>query len=149
MRAHTFTSELLLPCPVEPLFAFFSDPTNLQKITPDWLGFSMTSPAPIQMTAGALIEYRLRIHGFPVKWQTEITAWEPPYRFVDEQRHGPYRFWVHEHRFRAHGKQTLMTDLVRYAVPGGWLLDRLFVRRDVERIFRFREAKLKDIFGSG
>ncbi|HEY5913295.1 MAG TPA: SRPBCC family protein [Verrucomicrobiae bacterium] len=146
MRIHSFESELWLPQPVEQVFNFFSDATNLQKLTPDWLGFELLTPSPIQIGRGTLIDYRLSLHGIPVKWQTENTAWEPPHRFVDEQRRGPYLLWVHEHRFTARENGTLVNDLVRYAVPGGWLVDRLFVRRDVEKIFQFRRARLRELF---
>lgn len=142
----TFTDELWLPRPVEQVFGFFSDACNLQAITPAWLNFSILTPCPIQMRAGAVIDYRLRIRGVPVRWQTEITAWEPPFRFVDEQRRGPYRVWVHEHRFTARNGGTEMADAVTYAVPGGALVDLLFVRRDVERIFKFRREKLLELF---
>ncbi len=142
MKPRLFQSELWLPRPLPEVFAFFADARNLQTITPAWLDFAMLTPGPIAMRPGALIDYRLRIHGFGVRWQTEITAWEPPHRFVDEQRRGPYKLWVHEHRFEAQANGTLVRDSVRYAVPGGWLVDRLFVRRDVARIFRFREQRL-------
>jgi ligand-binding SRPBCC domain-containing protein len=97
------------------------------------------------MKAGTLIDYRLRIRGLPVRWQTEITAWQPPHRFVDEQKRGPYRLWVHEHRFESKAGGTLCTDHVRYAVPGGEWVHRLFVRRDVERIFAFRAVRLGEL----
>lgn len=142
----TLQSELWLPRPLAEVFEFFADPRNLQAITPDWLDFSIVTPAPIPMRRGALIDYRLRVHGFPIRWQSEITAWEPPHRFVDEQRRGPYRLWIHEHWFEARGGGTLVGDLVRYAAPGGWLVEWLFVRRDVEHIFQFRRQKLLAMF---
>ncbi len=83
----------------------------------------------------------------PVRWRSEITAWEPPFRFVDEQRRGPYRLWVHEHRFEERAGCTLARDHVRYAVMGGWVVDRLLVRPDVERVFEYRRAVLTRIFG--
>jgi len=97
------------------------------------------------MKAGTLIDYQFRIRGLPVRWRTEITAWQPPHRFVDEQKRGPYRLWVHEHRFEPNDGGTLCTDHVRYAVPGGKLVHRLFVRPDVERIFAFRAEKLRKL----
>ena len=147
MRLRTFDSEIWLPKPLAEVFAFFSDARNLQTLTPAWLDFSVLTPAPILMRPGTIIDYRLRLHGFPIRWQSEITAWEPPRRFVDEQRRGPYKCWIHEHRFEAREGRTLVTDSVRYAAPGGWLADWLFVRRDVERIFQFRREKLLALFG--
>jgi ligand-binding SRPBCC domain-containing protein len=146
MRARTLRSEIWLPSPLEQVFAFFADARNLQNITPDWLDFSIVTPTPIAMCSGALIDYRLKVHGFPIRWQSEITAWDPPRRFVDEQRRGPYKLWIHEHSFEELDGGTLVRDLVRYAAPGGELIERLFVRRDVERIFEFRRSKLLALF---
>lgn len=146
-KISTFSSEIWLPRPLEEVFAFFAEARNLQALTPAWLDFSVLTPAPILMRPGTIIDYRPRLRGFPIRWQSEITAWEPPRRLVDEQRRGPYKLWVHEHRFEAREDGTLVTDFVRYAAPGGWLVDRLFVRRDVERIFQFRRDKLLAQFG--
>jgi ligand-binding SRPBCC domain-containing protein len=98
------------------------------------------------MQKGCLIDYQLRVRGIPVRWRSEITAWEPPHRFVDEQRRGPYRLWMHEHVFEEHPEGTRVIDRVRYAVPGGQIIDRLFVRRDIETIFAFRRQKLLQVF---
>ena len=104
---------------------------------------------PLAMHPGALLEYRIRVHGIPVRWRTEITAWEPPLRFVDEQRRGPYRLWVHEHTFKEieHGgaSMTEVTDRVRYQVAP--LLNRLVVARDLRAIFTFRSETLLRLFG--
>jgi len=148
VKVFTFESQLGLASPIELVFDFFADARNLEAITPGWLSFKTLTPAPIKMQAGTLIDYKLRIHGVPVRWQTEITVWQPPHRFVDEQKRGPYRLWIHEHRFETKAGRTLCTDHVRYAVPGGELVHRLFVRRDVERIFTFRELKLRKLFGA-
>jgi ligand-binding SRPBCC domain-containing protein len=146
-RLFSLECRLVVPRPVAEVFDFFSDAGNLQAITPDWLDFSILTPRPIAMGAGAVIDYLLRVRGFPIRWRTEIPVWEPPHRFVDEQRRGPYRVWIHEHRFRARADGTEVVDFVKYLPPGGWLADRLFVRRDVETIFRHRQAKLREIFG--
>jgi ligand-binding SRPBCC domain-containing protein len=129
------------------LFTFFSDAHGLEELTPPWLKFSVLSPAPTQIEAGTLIDYRLRIHGLPLRWQSRITVWEPPLRFVDEQIRGPYRRWHHEHAFEEVEGGTLCRDVVDYAVPGGWLIHELLVRRDLLRIFRFRQQKLERRFG--
>ena len=82
-----------------------------------------------------------------MKWRSEITAWDPHYRFVDEQRKGPYRTWIHEHRFTAiDDNRTRIEDEVRYSVPGGEVINRLFVEPDLERIFTYRTRKLSEIF---
>jgi ligand-binding SRPBCC domain-containing protein len=146
MRLREFTTELWLPLPPEELFPFFADAANLQAITPPWLDFHVVTPAPIRMQAGALIDYRLRVHGLPLRWRTRINVWEPPHRFVDEQLRGPYRRWVHEHTFEARDGGTLARDHVSYAVPCDWLVHRWLVRPDVERIFRFRTSALRSKF---
>jgi len=143
-----FTLETLLfvPRPPEAVFPFFAEAGNLETLTPPWLRFEILTPLLIQMRAGALIAYRLRLHGIPVRWHSEITAWEPPRRFVDEQRRGPYRQWIHEHTFTDCKGGSEVRDFVRYSVPGGRLVDFLFVRHDVRRIFEYRARKLCALF---
>lgn len=138
--------EQWLPAPLEVVFAFFADASRLEEITPASLSFHVETPGPIEMVAGTLIDYRLRVHGIPLRWRSEITVWEPPLRFVDVQRIGPYRHWEHEHTFRAADGGTLVGDTVHYAVPGGSLVNRLFVKRDLERIFAHRQQVLGEHF---
>lgn len=137
----------------EKVFEFFADAGNLNSITPDWLGFRIVTPLPITMRIGTIIDYRLRVRGWPVKWRTRITAWEPPLRFVDEQVRGPYRLWRHEHTFVADRTGTLTIDRVEYAVPLqstpiGALSHRWWVRPELERIFNHRRNRLAELFGS-
>ncbi len=138
---------LWLPRPRAEVFPFFADAFNLERITPPWLRFEVLTRPPLAMRVGLRIDYRLRLRGLPLRWQSEITAWEPPHRFVDEQRRGPYRVWRHEHTFEERESGTLARDIVHYRVWGGALIDRLFVRRDVAKIFRFRQAAMADRFG--
>lgn len=130
----------------DELFPFFADAFNLELITPPFLKFRVNSPGPIRMEAGTAIDYRLRIHGIPVRWRSRITRWDPPHGFVDEQVRGPYRKWVHEHRFESVAGGTRMVDIVDYAAPGGRLVERLVVDRDVERIFAYRKRALEARF---
>ena len=146
MQIFDYKSELLIAGPLDQVFPFFGDAANLEVITPPWLNFKIITPRPVEMRVGAIIDYRLRVHGLPMRWRTLITCWEPPLRFVDEQLRGPYRVWVHEHTFESKGNKTLARDHVRYAPPGGWITDRLFVRRDVERIFAYRTEALRRRF---
>ena len=140
-------ARLRLAQPRPEVFAFFADAGNLETLTPPWLRFRILTPQ-VELRAGALIEYRLRVHGLPIRWKTEITAWEPPHRFVDEQLRGPYRLWVHEHTFEdAPGGGTLIRDRVRYRPPFGRLANWLIVERDVRTIFAYRSAALLRIFG--
>jgi ligand-binding SRPBCC domain-containing protein len=128
--------------PIDEAFAFYGDARNLERITPPWLGFQVTTPEPIKMGPGTLIEYRLRLHRVPVRWRTRITAWEPPRQFVDTQISGPYSLWEHTHTFEGDGPgATIIEDRVRYAIPFGPLgevANRLLVRRDLRQIFDYR-----------
>lgn len=148
LRIFYLNSEVLLPRPVGEIFAFFGDAGNLNELTPSWLRFSVVTPQPVEMRVGAVIDYKLRIHGIPIRWRSEITTWEPPHRFVDEQRRGPYRRWVHEHRFESCAEGTRVIDEVRYAVPGGVIVHKLFVGPDLRRIFGYRRERLVERFGS-
>lgn len=135
-----------VPAPLGEVFPFFADPMNLDLLTPPWLRFRILTPAPIAMEVGALIDYRLRLHGIPIRWRTEITAFEPPHRFVDRQVRGPYREWIHEHVFEEIGGQTIIIDNVHYAVLGGHIVDELFVKRDLRKIFDFRHQRIAEHF---
>jgi ligand-binding SRPBCC domain-containing protein len=140
-RVHTLEREQVLPLPPAQAFEFFADAFNLEAITPPWLNFAVDTPGPIDMRAGTLIRYRLRLHGVSVRWLTRIAAWEPGRRFEDVQVRGPYRFWHHRHTFDAHERGTIMRDRVRYALPFGplgALAHAALVRRDLRRIFDYR-----------
>ena len=149
MRIHEYQSELWLPLPPEQLFSFFADAANLDAITPPWLHFHIVTPPPIAMREGAQIDYRLRVHGIPLRWRTRINAWQPSHRFVDEQIRGPYLQWIHEHTLEARDGGTLACDVVRYAVPFYFIAHRWLVRPDVEKIFKYRAEALKRRFGDG
>ncbi len=132
----------------DDVFAFFASAENLEMMTPPWLQFRIVTQQPIQMQVGTRIEYVLRLHGVAINWISEITAWEPPFRFIDEQRRGPYRLWVHEHRFEEVENGTRVVDHVRYAVPGGALVHRLLVAPDLDKVFGFRRNRLAMLFGA-
>lgn len=142
MRIHLLERSQRVEVPIEQAFAFYGDDRNLEPLTPPWLHFEVTTPRPIAMGAGAQLEYRLRLHGVPIRWRTRIDAWEPPTRFTDFQEKGPYSIWEHTHIFEPVGETaTTIHDRVRYAIPLGpigSLAHALFVRRDLERIFDFR-----------
>ncbi|MEZ6241641.1 MAG: SRPBCC family protein [Phycisphaerales bacterium] len=141
-----------LPAPLAAVFPFFAEAHNLERLTPSFLRFHVLTPAPIEMRPGALIDYKLRVRGVPIRWRTEILDWRPPHRFVDVQLRGPYALWHHTHTFEDRGESTRCVDLVRYRPPGGplaGLVNGLVVQRDVESIFRFRMARLDEIFSAG
>ena len=135
-----------LPQPRESVFRFFSDARELEKLTPPWLQFSVLTPSPITIEAGTLIDYRLKLRGIPIRWQSLISSWEPPLRFVDRQTRGPYRRWHHEHIFESVEGGTLCRDIVDYDIIGGRLVHALFVRPDLLKIFAFRHARLNILF---
>lgn len=142
VRIHLLERRQRVELPPERAFAFYGDSANLEPLTPPWLHFEVTTPQPLVLGAGTLLDYRLKLHGVPIRWQTRIETWEPPYRFVDTQAKGPYALWEHTHLFESEGEEaTTIVDRVRYAIPYGplgALAHALFVRRDLERIFDFR-----------
>ena len=118
MAEHILKRELTLPRPREEVFAFFADAKNLELITPAQLNFKITSPQPIDLREGALIDYQLSLHGIPMSWRTEITTWDAPFRFVDTQLKGPYSQWIHTLTFtEIDANKTLIEDEVRYRLP--------------------------------
>lgn len=143
---YLLTAETLLAETPEQLFSFFGDAFQLERLTPPWLRFSVTTPRPIDMGEGTLIDYRLRLHGIPMRWRSKITAWSPPFRFVDEQVRGPYKYWIHEHSFTAEEDGTRVRDCVEYGVPLGRILHPLLVRRDLCQVFAYRATTLCDLF---
>jgi ligand-binding SRPBCC domain-containing protein len=152
-RIHVLERRQRIEGPVEQTFAFYGNALNLERITPPWLGFRVTTSAPIEMGVGTLIEYRLRLHRVPVRWRTRIEAWEPPRRFVDVQVRGPYSLWEHTHTFEEDGpRATIIHDRVRYSIPFGpvgELADRLLVRRDLKQIFDYRRDAVARELGTG
>lgn len=141
MTTHRLEREQVLPYPVDRVFAFFAEARNLEPLTPSWLSFEVLTGEPIRMQVGTLIDYRLRVHGLPLRWTSRIEEWVPGRAFVDRQIKGPYRLWHHRHSFEAHDAGTLVRDVVDYALPfgvAGGLAHSLFVERDLGRIFAFR-----------
>ena len=139
------------PHPIEDVFAFFSDAANLELLTPPWLHFKIITPGPIEMRTNAVIDYRLNLHGIPLRWQTKIVCWKPPDGCEDLQVKGPYRLWHHTHTFEAVDGGTLLSDCVEYALPFGplgRLIHVISVRSSVKAIFDFRNAKIREVFGS-
>ncbi|MFA9477271.1 CDP-paratose 2-epimerase [Phycisphaerales bacterium AB-hyl4] len=136
--------------PVDRLFDFFCSPANLERITPGWLNFRILPPSPTDVTQGTRIAYRIRLYGVPMNWLTEITAWQPPGRFVDTQVAGPYKRWVHEHVLKVENGLTVMEDTVRFLSAGPSLLlptiHRMFVNPRVQAIFNFRQQCLRELF---
>jgi ligand-binding SRPBCC domain-containing protein len=139
---------LFIPKPVDEVFAFFADARNLELITPAFLHFHILTPGVIEMKAGTLIDYQLRLYGIPIRWRTRIHEFMPPSSFVDIQLRGPYRLWHHRHEFDKVPGGTQMRDRVEYDLPFGpigALIRSLFVRRTLDRIFDHRNASITEI----
>jgi ligand-binding SRPBCC domain-containing protein len=148
MAEHTLTRILTLDLPRAEVFAFFADAGNLERITPPELNFNIITEQPIDIRQGTLIDYRLKMRGIPIKWRTEISAWEPPFRFVDQQLSGPYRQWIHTHTFtEIEENKTLIEDEVRYRLPLEPFGDiaHFMVKRELAYIFDYRQKAVAEI----
>lgn len=150
--AHTIKTIQKIPVTLEQAWAFFSDPANLQKITPADMGFEIISKHHGErMYPGQLIEYKVSpLLGIKMYWMTEITQVKDGVYFIDEQRFGPYKLWHHQHHFREIPGGVEMTDIVHYKIPMGILgrlANILFVQKKLRTIFDFRYRKTEDIFG--
>ncbi len=151
MTQRTLERVQFIPRPRSEVFAFFSDASNLERITPPFLRFRIVTPTPIDIREGALLDYRLSLFGVPFSWRTRIDVFEPDVRFVDSQLRGPYSLWRHLHEFTEVDGGTRMLDRVEYDVPLGPLGDvarALFVTRTVERIFDFRADAIEGLLGA-
>ncbi|HEY5430776.1 MAG TPA: SRPBCC family protein [Solirubrobacteraceae bacterium] len=140
---HRLQRHQRLDHPLDTVFEFFVRAHNLERLTPPWLRFALVTPDPIEMRVGTRIEYRLHVHRVPFRWVSRIEEWDPGRSFVDRQLRGPYALWHHRHVFERDGDGTIVRDEVHYAMPlgrVGELAHPLLVRRDVRRIFDYRQA---------
>jgi|TARA_B100001146_G_scaffold219765_1_gene227457 ligand-binding SRPBCC domain-containing protein len=151
MKIHEEVITQTISRPAQDVFLFFSRPENLAVITPAKLGFKILTPEPIEMTKGKVIDYAIRLFGFPVYWRTLITDYNPPFRFVDKQIKGPYVLWHHTHTFKEVAGGVEIIDQVRYSIPFGILgemLHRLWIKKDIKHIFEHRKQIIEDLFSS-
>jgi hypothetical protein len=160
LGAHLLEQRQLVPGRLDEVFEFFCDPGNLERITPDFLRFRIRGMDTPELGEGTHIDYSLRVRGLPLRWRSRILEWNPPYHFVDLQVRGPYRTWHHRHEFRAvedpeTGQPAVeVLDRIHYTVlsaapllrPLESLVDRLFVRRDVGKIFDHRRSSMDALF---
>jgi len=146
LKTTTLHTSQWLPDSIEKIFEFFSNPENLERLTPSKLQFQMLTPTPVEMKEGLELEYKLKVHNIPLRWTSLITNWDPPNQFVDEQLKGPYKSWVHTHKFTPCGSGTQVEDHVQFRVPGGRLLEKLIVQKDLASVFNYRQQLLTEIF---
>ena len=145
---HRLAREQLVAAAPAQVFDFFSRARNLETLTPPWLRFEVLTPEPIDMRQGTRIEYRLRLHGVPLRWVSRIEEWHPGRGFVDRQLRGPYRLWHHQHEFEPHERGTIVRDTVHYSLPLGpigALAHAAFVRRDLEHVFDYRRRQIDQL----
>jgi hypothetical protein len=148
MKTYHLKREQTIDIPREKLFRFFESPENLERITPDDVGFEILTPGPITMQTGTVLDYTIRLLGLPVRWTTLIASYDPPHKFTDVALKGPYSYWHHTHTFEETAEGTLMTDDVKYAVPFGCLgrlVHSLWVRRQLNEIFDFRAGVMEQL----
>jgi ligand-binding SRPBCC domain-containing protein len=141
VKVHVLEREQYLELELPRVFEFFSAARNLERLTPPWMSFKVLTPEPIEIGEGTVIDYRLRVHGIPLRWTSRIESWEPNRRFIDRQIKGPYALWHHTHDFQELGAGTLIRDTVRYSIgfgPLGEIVHALEVQRDLDNIFAFR-----------
>lgn len=152
MPAYSLKTIQRMPISLDQAWDFFSNPANLQLITPPHMGFSIISEHHgDRMYAGQLIEYTVTpVLGIPLYWMTEITQVKEGVYFIDEQRYGPYSLWHHQHHFKAIDAGVEMTDIVHYKIPLGplgHLANWLFVGKQLQQIFAYRHKKVEELFG--
>ena len=146
MTKHTLRSTQTVAADPDRVWRFFSNAANLGRITPRSMDFAIHTPEP-STEEGATIDYTVRpLFGIPARWQSLIEDVSAPNRFRDVQVNGPYKSWIHEHRFEERDGQTVCSDRIDYASRGGPLIHRFLVRPDIERIFDYRTMVLGEIF---
>lgn len=154
MPVYTFRNTQKIPSTIEKVWDFISSPKNLKQITPKYMGFNILSTElPEKMYAGMIIHYQVSpLLGINTLWVTEITHVDELRYFVDEQRVGPYKMWHHQHFIEAAEDGVLMTDIVDYQPPFGFLgaiANRLIIRKKIAEIFAVRTLRLEEYFGKG
>ena len=152
MAFYQFTTYQKLPINVEDIWNFIASPLNLKEITPPHLGFQVTNNALAEkMYPGMIITYKVSpLFGIKLNWMTEITHVKELEYFVDEQRIGPYAMWHHQHKIESIKSGVLMTDIVTYQPPWGFigaLANRFLIKKELNAIFEFRKIALEKRFG--
>ncbi len=139
----SLVTEIRLRCPVDEAFALVANADRIQALTPPWMSVRILPPVPGTLETGTVLDYALRLRGWPFRWRTEITCWDPPRRFAERQARGPFLSWTMRHDFEPADGGTLLRETMEYSVPGGGLVARI-VDPEVERILAFRAVRLRD-----
>lgn len=150
MSYFELTDSFEVPADVERTWRFFSTAENLPLITPAWMHFTIVTPGPIEIGADSILDYRVRVNGIPVRWQTRIIDWSPPRQFIDLQIRGPYTLWHHQHTFTPSAGGVTCSDRVIYKLPGGpigKMVHAISVRRQLIEIFRYRRGVIAQQLG--
>jgi uncharacterized protein (TIGR01777 family) len=150
-RPHDLIVEQWVPQPIGEVFAFFADARNLEKLTPPLLKLKILSMTSKEIEEGTQLNYCLKVHGVPVRWQSTILDWVPYERFADQQTRGPYAYWFHMHEFSEKNQGTVIRDHVRYIVPfwvPGDVVLHGFIKKDLEKIFSYRRKMIEEILGA-
>lgn len=151
MSIHKLQFTQIIPQPIEKVWQFFSNPNNLETITPPEIGFEHTVYDNDKVYAGMIILHKVKpVLNIPVEWMTEITQVKEPRLFIDEQRKGIYKFWHHQHHFKPTEHGTEMTDIIHYEVPLhflGNIVNTVYVKKKINDIFDYRYKKIEEIFG--
>jgi ligand-binding SRPBCC domain-containing protein len=147
--AYSLEREQTVSGSIEEVFAFFSDPSHMDAITPSWLRFRVLGDSRPSIEAGTTIDYRLWVHDLPLRWKSRIVAWNPPFEFVEEQVKGPYNYWRHHHSFEETEEGVVVRDRIEYSVHDGTLIHGLFACRDLDRIFDQRRGRIASLLGRG
>jgi len=144
-----FQEETWVPKSLDETFSFFNTPRNLSKIMPPFMNFTLITPEPIVMKEGAIFDYHIKVFSIPMRWQSYILHYDPPYQFIDIQLKGPHDYWHHQHSFSEKNGGTLIKDRVHYRMPLGLLgtcLDKVIGNKMNQRLFKHRDIIIKDYF---
>jgi ligand-binding SRPBCC domain-containing protein len=146
MIYYKFEINQFIPLPIKEVFHYFSNPENLQKITPKYLNFKIKNDPLLEMKKGQIFKYQLRVRGIPINWTSLISSYHPPYSFIDEQIKGPYSSWHHTHTFKEENGGTTIIDEVKYTLPLGFIgkiINSIWVKRDLNSIFKYRQKMIE------
>ena len=146
VKNYQFKEKQFINLRIEEVFQYFSNPANLQKITPKYLDFKIKTKPPFNMKRGQRFKYQLRVRGIPINWTSLISSYDPPHSFIDQQIKGPYSSWEHTHTFKEENGGTMIIDEVKYSLPFGLIgkiINSLWVKRDLVAIFKYRREMIK------